>query len=225
MKSLTIKLLVIFLSMTIGTAKLYAQFQVDPALSAAVAVAGSQEKQALDEIKNEQSKIHTMQVIATNQLREIEKIQRKSYEYLTNVSAGVQNAYDITKSFELTKGIASLCNELKNSVIDNPQGLLTVALATKYITAITTEVSSTYLYITNITLNKSTLLNSAERLQITWKVRQNLQRIYNRLYNLIYQIRALKLSDLPRLLAPNVYYGLVSQKMIAESVARDFFRK
>lgn len=225
MKSLTIKLLFIVLSVTIGTAKLHAQFQVDPALSAAVAVAGAQEKQALDAIKNEQSKIRTMQVIATNQLREIEKIQRKSYEYLTNVSAGVQNAYDITKSFELTKGIASLCNGLKNAVIDNPQGLLTVALATKYITAITTEVSATYAYVANITLNKNTLLNSAERLQITWKVRQNLQRIYNRLYNLIYQIRALKLSDLPRLLAPNVYYGLVSQKMIAESVSREFFRK
>lgn len=198
---------------------------IDPGLAFAVAEAGKQEKLALDKINEEQSKIRNLQTLAQAQLKKIEAIQRKSYDYLSNISAGVQNAYDIKKSYELTLEIAALCKELKKAVVDNPQGLITVALATKYISETTREVAATYGYIASITLNKKTLLNSVERLQITWNVRNQLSMIYNRIYNLIYKIRALKLTDLPALIAPEAYYGIVSQRTIAESVIRDYFWK
>lgn len=224
MKSLITKFTLLLVVLCLGLSKIEAQVvNVDPALSTAVAIAGKNEKKALDNIKEEQSKIQKLQTLATVQLKKIEDIQRKSYDYLSNVSAGVQNAYDIKRSFELTKSIGNLCVELKQAVVDNPQGLVTVAVATKYISSVTTEVASVYTYIASIALNKKTLLNSAERLQITWNVRNKLSNIYNRIYNLIYQIRALNFSHLPQLIAPEIYYGLVSHKTIADQVIRDYY--
>lgn len=225
MKSLISKLGIILIlslgSINILTAQ---AFNVDPALTAAVSVAGANEKKALDKINEEQTKIRNLQTLASTQLKKIEDIQRKSYEYLSNISAGVQNAYDIKRSYELTKSIVSLCGELKKAVVDNPQGLITTVVATKYVSHITKEVAETYAYIANISLNKKTLLNSAERLEITWRVRTRLTNIHQRIYGLIYKIRALKFSNLPELLAPEVYYGIISQKTIAEAVIREYYR-
>lgn len=225
MKSLITKI-GILLTLCLGSINtLTAQaFNVDPLLAGAVKHAGDQEKKALDKINEEQSKIRNLQTVATAQLKKIEDIQRKSYEYLSNISAGVQNAYDIKRSYELTKSIVSLCGELKRAVVDNPQGLITTVIATKYVSQITKEVAETYSYIVNISLNKKTLLNSAERLEITWRVRTRLTNIHQRIYGLIYKIRALKFSNLPELLAPQVYYGIISQKAIAEAVIREYYR-
>lgn len=225
MNSLIVKLCVLLLLLG-GSQTISAQaFNVDPALAFAVKTSSDQETSALNGISKEQSTINKLQTAANIQLKKIEEIQKKAYNYLTNITAGVQNAYDIKKSYELTKEIAALCKELKNAVIENPQGLITTAVATKYISSVTKEVTETYSYIASISLNKKTLLNSAERLEITWRVRTQLTNIYQRLYNLIYKIRALKLSDLPALIAPEAYYGLMSQKSIAESVIREYYHR
>ena len=225
MKSLIMTKLIILALTILNIQNLSAQlFNVDPALSTAVHISGENEKKALKAINSEQEKIRNLQTIASAQLNKIEQIQKKTYDYLSNISAGVQNAYDIKKSLELTKAIASMCKEIKNAAIENPQGLITTAVATKYISAVTKEVTATYSYIASISLNKKTLLNSAERLQVTWRVRTHLSNIYSLLDNLIYKIRALKFSNLPELIAPRLYYSVVAQKTIAESVIRDYYR-
>ena len=197
----------------------------DPALAFAVKVAGDKEKEALDNITREQSKIRNLQTLVTTQLKKIEDVQKKTYEYLTNISAAVQNAHDIKKCADLSLAIADLCKEIVASAKRNPQGLMTTAVATKTMGAVTKEVAATYAYIAGITLNKKTLLNAVERLEITWRVRSQLQNIYNRLYSLMYNIQYYKFRHLPQLLTPGIYYGLISRKTIAESVVKSFSTK
>ena len=224
MKWLIIRLPLLLLLVCIANKPLTAQvFNTDPALAFAVETAGHQEKKALDKISAEQSKIRNLQTAVTVQLKKIEEVQKKTYEYLSNVSAAVQNAHDIKKCAELSLAIGNICKGVIDAVKQNPQGLITTAVATKQMGAITKEVAATYAYIAGIALNK-TLLDAAERLQITWRVRTQLQNIYNRLYALMYNIQYYKFRHLPQLLSPEAYYNLVSRKQIAESVIRDFSR-
>ena len=194
----------------------------DPLLAAAVTAAGQAERKALDRINNEQTKISKLQSAVTLQLKKIEDVQKKTYEYLSNVSAAVQNAYDIKKCADLSLAIADICKEIITATRKNPQGLITTTVATKMMGNITKEVAATYAYIAGIALNKKTLLDAAERLQITWRVRHQLTNIYNHLYSLMYNIQYFKFRHLPQLLAPEIYFGIVSRKTIAESVIRDF---
>lgn len=214
-------LLLVFVSFEEVSAQMW---NTDPALAVAVKVAGDAEKKALDGIKSEQSRIRNLQTAVTVQLKKIEEVQKKTYEYLSNVSAAVQNAHDIKKCAELSLAIGDICKGVIDAVKQNPQGLITTAVATKQMGAITKEVAATYAYIAGIALNKKTLLDAAERLQITWRVRTQLQNIYNRLYSLMYNIQYYKFRHLPQLLSPDAYYNLVSRKQIAESVIRDFSR-
>lgn len=225
MKWLIIRLSLLLLLVFVSFEEVSAQmWNTDPALAVAVKVAGDAEKKALDGIKSEQSRIRNLQTAVTVQLKKIEEVQKKTYEYLSNVSAAVQNAHDIKKFAELSLAIGDICKGVIDAVKQNPQGLITTAVATKQMGAITKEVVATYSYIAGIALNKKTLLDAAERLQITWRVRTQLQNIYNRLYTLMYNIQYYKFRHLPQLLSPEAYYSLVSRKQIAESVIRDFSR-
>lgn len=195
--------------------------QVDPALATAVKYAGDKESKALDGIKQEQSKINKLQAAANIQLEKIQKLQNKAYEYLSNASALVQNAYDIKKCSELSLKITEICRDIKKAVKKNPQGLITTAVATKHLNGVATEVIETYNYIGNIALNKKTLLNAAERLQITYHVRHRLTNIYVRLYDLLLRIKSYKFADIPRLAMPDLYYMTQHKMSIANRIIRD----
>lgn len=217
MKSLTTKL-VLVLSLLLCSVQGYAQLQADPAVAAALVYASEIEKTALDNIKTEQNNIVKAQTIMNVELDKIRALQKRTYDYLTNISAAVENAKDIKKSYELTVKIYNLCGELKTAISKNPQGLVTTVVGTKQISDLTTEMTSLYSYIAGITLNKKTLLNSAERLIITGQVVHRLEKIHFKLYSLVYSVYSLSFKDLPRLLAPDIYYSTISKKDIAQSI-------
>ncbi|WP_320809423.1 hypothetical protein [Porphyromonas somerae] len=196
----------------------YAQLQADPFVAAALTYASETEKKALDNISKEQNSIVKAQTVMNIELDKIRTLQKRTYDYLTNISAAVENAKDIKKSYEYTVKIYKLCGELKSAISANPQGLVTTVVGTKQISDLTSEMTSLYSYVTGITLNKKTLLNSAERLIITGQVVHRLQNIHFKLYTLVYSVYALSFKDLPRLLAPDIYYSTISKKDIAQSI-------
>lgn len=217
MKSLIIKTALLLLC-TLHVIKLSAQLQADPLVSAAIATASATEKKSLDNINKEQKNILAAQVFVKTKLDQIKTIQKKTYDYLTNISAAVENARDIGKATSLTKQIYKLCGELKKAIANNPQGLLTTAIGTKQISQITSDVVSLYSYIASISLNRKTLLNSAERLTITAQVVHELEKIYFKLYSLVYSVYSLNLKDLVRLIAPSIYYDAIAKKDIAQGI-------
>ena len=81
-----------------------AQITADPLVSAAVATSSAMEKEALDKINNEQSSITSSQLWINNELGHIKDIQKKTYDYLTTISATVSNAHDVKKAYDCTVG-------------------------------------------------------------------------------------------------------------------------
>lgn len=217
MKSLIIKICTLYV-IGLLCCQAQAQVQADPFVAGAITVASQGEQQKLDNIKVEQNAIQRAQTFINVELDKIREIQKKTYNYLSNVSAFVENAHDIKKSYELTVQIGKLCGELRKAIAENPQGLVTTAVGTQQIKKITVEMTSLYSYVTGLTLNKKVLLNSAERLMITGQVVYRLQNIHWQLYNFIFSIYSLSFKDLPRLLAPDIYYSTVAKKTIAENI-------
>lgn len=194
----------------------------DPVVAAAVGVASNMEQTKLDKINQKQNAITAAQGFINAELDKIHKLQDKTYSYLTNVYGAVQNAKDVKKAYDYTVSIGKLCVELKNAIADNPQGLITTVVGTKQVTKIKEEMVGAYSYIASISLNKKVLLNSAERLVITGQVVERLRLIYSSLYSMVYLVKSLSFKDLPRLIAPEIYYATVAKKTIAESIINNW---
>lgn len=222
MKLRTVKLIFLIAFFVCSLKNGYAQLQADPVVAAALTGASVAETTALNGIKKEQKNIVAAQTLINAELNKIRALQKRTYDYLTNISGAVENARDIKRAYELTKQIYALCGELKTAVANNPQGLITTTVGTKHISQLTSEMTSLYSYIAGISLNKKVLLNSAERLVITSQVVHRLRNIHFKLYSLVYSVHSLNFRDLPRLLAPDIYYSTISKKDIAESIIRSW---
>ena len=194
------------------------QITADPLVSAAVATSSAMEKEALDKINNEQSSITSAQLWINNELGHIKDIQKKTYDYLTTISATVSNAHDVKKAYDCTVEIGRLCIELKNAVAENPKGFMTTAVGTKQRALVRNEMLELYSYVANLTLNKKQLLDAYERLVITGQIVYRLKSICFKLRTLTYCVYSLSFRDLPRLIAPDIYYSTVAQKDIARSI-------
>lgn len=196
----------------------WSQVTADPLVAAAVASASALEKESLDNINNEQTRITTSQAWINRELSQIKTIQEKTYSYLSTISATVSSAHDIKKAADRTVEIAKLCEELGRAVKENPQGFLTTAVGTKQISSVKKEMVELYSYIANLSLNKELLMNAYERLVITGQVAHRLQTICFKLRTLTYCVYSLSFKDLPRLLAPDIYYSVIDQEQIARSI-------
>lgn len=219
MKLRTIKLTITSLLLVCFGLKGNAQ-TTDPFLTGAIIGATGMETNAISNTTESQTRITFFQGLINVNLGNLHKYQKKTYEYLTNISGAVQNARDIMKAAELSKKIVLLTVELKNAVAENPQGFITMTIATKEIADLSAEAKSIYIYITTLSLNKKVLLNAAERLVITGQVVHRLEKIHFQLFSLIYSVHALSFKDLPRLLTPDIYYNVVNKQHIAEGIIR-----
>lgn len=195
-----------------------AQLTADPLVSAAVATSSAMEKKALDKINDEQTSITAAQLWINKELGRINDIQKKTYDYLTTISATVSGAHDVKKAYDCTVEIGRLCVELKNAVAENPKGFITTTVGTNQIALVRNEMLELYSYVANLTLNKKQLLNAYERLVITGQIVYRLKSICFKLRTLTYCVYSLSFRDLPRLIAPDIYYSTVAQKDIARSI-------
>ena len=146
-----------------------AQF-VDPVLSGAVAAGDAAKKSSLDAIKKKQERITELQAVIIANTTKIRDHEKKIYDYLSNVSYAIKNAYEIKEAAVLTAEIVKCCNACLDAARKNPQGIAVVALVNKQIAKVSADMASVYSYITTLALDKKTLLNSAERNRITWTV-------------------------------------------------------
>ncbi len=75
----------------------HAQF-IDPVLSGTVAAGDAAKKKSLDGIKDKQNKIAALQTTIAANTAQIRKYEKDMYNYLSNVSAAIKNAYEISET-------------------------------------------------------------------------------------------------------------------------------
>lgn len=201
----------------------HAQF-VDPVLSGTVAAGDAAKKKSLDAIKDKQNKISALQTTIAANTTKIREYEKNMYDYLSNVSAAIKNAYEIKEAAALTAEIVQCCDACLDAAKENPEGIAVVALVNKQITKVSTDMASIYAYITTLALDKKTLLNAAERNRITWTVLYELRRLKSDILLLCFQIRNYNIADVPQLMFPMEYFYIVDGKKIAQDIIRDFSR-
>lgn len=105
----------------------HAQF-IDPVLSGTVAAGDAAKKKSLDGIKDKQNKIAALQTTIAANTAQIRKYEKDMYNYLSNVSAAIKNAYEIKEAASLTAEIVKCCGACLEAAKKNPQGIAVVAL-------------------------------------------------------------------------------------------------
>lgn len=199
----------------------HAQF-IDPVLSGTVAAGDAAKKKSLDGIKDKQNKIAALQTTIAANTAQIRKYEKDMYNYLSNVSAAIKNAYEIKEAASLTAEIVKCCGACLEAAKKNPQGIAVVALVNKQIAKVSADMASIYAYITTLALDKKTLLNAAERNRITWTVLYELRKLKNSILLLCFQIENYTIADVPQLMFPTEYFYIVDGKRIAQEIIRDF---
>lgn len=219
MKYLIVSVFILFLCCN----AIHAQF-VDPVLSGTVASGDAAKKKSLDGIKDKQNKISALQTTIAANTTKIREYEKNMYDYLSNVSAAIKNAYEIKEAATLTAEIVKCCDACLSAAKENPEGIAVVTLVNKQIAKVSTDMASIYAYITTLALDKKTLLNAAERNRITWTVLYELRRLKSDILTLCFQIRNYNIADVPQLMFPMEYFYIVDGKKIAQDIIRDFSR-
>lgn len=187
-----------------------------------MAAGDAAKKKSLDGIKDKQNKIAALQTTIAANTAQIRKYEKDMYNYLSNVSAAIKNAYEIKEAASLTTEIVKCCGACLEAAKKNPQGIAVVALVNKQIAKVSADMASIYAYITTLALDKKTLLNAAERNRITWTVLYELRKLKSSILLLCFQIENYTIADVPQLMFPTEYFYIVDGKRIAQEIIRDF---
>lgn len=219
----TIAIIAIFIAIGATTSTIFAQAVVsDPLLTGTVLSANEGEKKVLKDINNSHNKIAAMQTVIGANLKVMRSYEEKIYNYLSNVSDAVKQGFEIKQAAELTLDITKSFKSCAQAANKNPQGAIYTAIVAKKTSKLTQEMVGIYSYITNIALNKNTLLNSAERQMIVDNVLYKLRRIKSEMYLLQFQIEYYTLADLPAVLFPEQYFMAIDGKRIANKIISDY---
>jgi hypothetical protein len=201
----------------------YAQKVVtDPALTSAVVIGGQSEQSVLKNINDNHDKIATWQTTISANLQVVKGYEEKMYDYLSNISSAVNNAFEIKQAAELTAEIITSFKSCAVAASKHTQGVIYTSIVSKKTSKLTQEMTGIYSYISTLVLNKNTLLNSAERTLILDTIIYKLRRIKSEIYLLQFQIENYTLADLPQVLFPEEYYMYISGKDIADKIIRNY---
>jgi hypothetical protein len=193
------------------------QVKTDPLVLAAV----ENERSALTtQLSKQNSSNLTIAGLNTGialQLDSIHKYEKMMYEYLSQASSVISNAYDVYRCGDLVLDIKNALADCSKEAVNHPQGAIVSVIVSKQYTRVYEESISLYGYI-------ASLLNSVERTQILVQVKNRLSQILRTLTALKYQIRLYRWIDVARELAPSEYYRFLGMESVVSRIKRDIDR-
>lgn len=202
------------------------QVKTDPLVRAAV----ENEKSALTtQLSKQNSSNLTIAGLNTGialQLDSIHKYEKMMYEYLSQASSVISNAYDVYRCGDLVLDIKNALADCSKEAVNHPQGAIVSVIVSKQYTRVYEESISLYGYIASLVKagNGKVLLNSVERTQILVQVKNRLSQILRTLTALKYQIRLYRWIDVARELAPSEYYRFLGMESVVSRIKRDIDR-
>lgn len=192
----------LFLSGTLG---LHAQSLVlDPALVTTITVSHIEQQNTLGDIKDSENKISAFQILIQQEMNKINKLQEKTYNYLSTVNAVVKNGKDIIYASTIAKDIAKYQSQSADIAKGDPELLLVVA-KTEY--ELISRSADLMLHIYNVALadGEKNLLDNKQRIDLCIHVVNELRRMRGTAYTVLRQLKSAKRNGLLKSLTPGTF--------------------
>ena len=198
----------IFFSLTfllIGTMGVKAQSLVlDPAMITTLTITHKEQNDNLKGIKSAENKISSWQILIQAEINKINRLQEKTYKYLSTVNAVVKNGKDIVYASTIVKDIAKYQSQAANIAKGDPELLLVVA-KTEY--ELISRSADLMLHIYNVALadGEKNLLDNKQRLDLCIHVVNELRRMRANAYTVLRQLKSAKRNGLLKSLTPGTF--------------------
>lgn len=191
---------------------------------------------AQKERKSLQNKIIAAELAVGGLLEQLHTVEKKSVDYLSNVSSGIQNLQQLKSIGNLiTNEIPKNTNAVFNAMNEKRANAF-LELAGKRVRNITGDLWSLVTFVTPLvsqgtmevytpdgkTQKKVNLLNSYERYTILCKVLGHLEDVNYKLRNLAYNVQFMDMNDAWKNIDSYSYYKYINFKAITEDIVREW---
>ncbi len=194
---------------------------IDPTMVGTLVYAHKEQQGVLNEIKDKETNIRNYQILIQQKMNEINKLQEKTYNYLSTVQAVVKNGKDIIYASNIAKDVAKYQSEAAKLAVGDPQ-LLTVIAKTEY--ELITRSVDLMLYINNLALQggEKNLLDNKQRIDLCIHVVNELRVMRGLAYSVCRQMKTAKRTGVLQALAPGEFRYVKNSKAHVDKIIKDF---
>ncbi len=194
---------------------------VDPTLVGTLVYSHREQQSVLNDIKDKENKIRNFQILIQQKMTEINKLQKKTYDYLSTVQGVVKNGKDIIYASTIAKDIANYQSQAVKLASGDPK-LMTVIAKTEY--ELITRSVDLMLYINGVALQggEKNLLDNKQRIDLCIHVVQSLREMRGLAYSVCRQIKTAKRNGVLSSLAPREFRYIKNSKSHVDHIIKDF---
>lgn len=216
--------------------------QIDPALTAAIGAQALAMNEAYKKRNETQNKLIIAQGAVAAAMNEVHKVEETMLNYMSNASAAMDNLYQLQRAAKLTVKIGEQLIEMGNAIPKNYKGVAITAFTSRTTEEVSLEMASLYEFMQTMVTSTSysfsnkkdssgstssgggkknvNLLSAAERYYIANEVVYRLEKIYNKLWTITWQIKNLGWEDAWMNLDSQSWAQMNNGKSIANSIIR-----
>lgn len=147
----------------------------DPVLTATLIANGTLENSSMNDIKNKQTAIESLQTTTASAVSFINSWQQKTYNGLLYVSSTVKSAYQVYECYKILQSIIDNESKMMNTARKNPVAL---AFALKFQTEMVTRATNSYAQIAELIIKENDsklLMDAGERMRLLNQVMMDLK--------------------------------------------------
>lgn len=244
MKSQIVKVVLIAFCLSIGHIQSgFCGVQTDPVLTGAIINQLEVLKKIYARRDSTQKKIIAAEAAVTLAMDRMHKIEKDMLNYMSNVSHGLQNLYQVKRAAQLVAvEIPRNMGEVRRAIgVGHIEGTVVATLAGNELADITLQMMSLYPFMAELVTsgtysskdidesgneivkhNKVNLLDTYDRYMICNEVLYRLEKINSSLYYLAWSISTMRWRDLLRALDPQGWYYIIGMANTVDWAVREW---
>lgn len=244
MKSQIVKVLLVTICLSIGHIQSgFCGVQTDPVLTGAIIKQMEVLKKIFARRDSTQKKIIAAEAAVTFAMERMHKIEKDMLKYMSNVSNGLQNLYQVKRAAQLVAvEIPRNMGEVRRAIgIGHIEGTVVATLAGDELADITLQMMSLYPFMAELVTsgtysskdidesgnevvkhNKVNLLDTYDRYIICNEVLYRLESINTSLHYLAWNIRTMRWRDLLKALDPQGWYYIIGMASTVDWAVREW---
>lgn len=192
----------------------------DPGFVATLLGVHIEQQQMFKDIHESQTEIRNYQILIDDRMRQINKLQEKTYDYLSKVNSVVKTGKDIIYASDIVIDIGKYQNQAREAAKGEPELLLVVA-KTEY--ELISRSVDLMLYIYNMALKggEQNLLDNKQRIDLVTHVVSELRIMRGLAYSISRQVRTAKRNGVLKTLNPRTFRYITNNQKIVDRLIND----